>query len=733
MCFVDRFLLLQLPLVTLLSGLGAAEIQLAAPLTTVVRVEGPVPAGEKEVCAELTVPLDAPADLGVGAFIADAQGRWFQQQLPGHLTAGTHQIRIAFRATDLASGQTDAWSASQGETTRRAGLYFWSTSASRAVVLVDNLRAAALAAHGSNQPALAELEATANATTGERWELHCRPQPFPRNPYAPEEYALDLVVTTPSGVEQRIPGFAEQPMRSQDRGDSEAVIPVGRERFTVRFRPREPGVHHLRLEQRRGSGTTTSELPPLAVGGTRWDGYVRVDKGDPRFFSLDHQPFYPIGPNLRAVTDIRCTERLGTTPTPDRGTLAYRDVLARLAPTGATAAEIWMSSWNLALEWRGDWPEFRGLGRYSQERAWRFDRILDYALAAGIRFDVVINNHGQASEEVDREWQNSPYNTDNGGILASAGELFTDSRALARQDALRRYIAARYADHPAIMAWKLWSEQDLTVPGRRRDEQLLAAWHEQATARWKQLDTYGHPLTTHWSGSYHSVFPLVAALPGLDLLTIDAYHDTFSGGQGQLLAHLLQASTGRRGSLARFNKPVLVTEYGGQWSACPEPQLLAEHASSGFIAVVCGHAGAPMMWWFEWIDQGARFQPYHALSAFLAGEDLRSPQAQSLDFTASDNAAPSAALWCRAWAKPGRLLGYLMEETWQAVGSDTPERRATRLSVGDQIAAGTMAIAWWDADRGVELERRDLIHPGGALTIEVPPWRHHLAFKLWRR
>lgn len=716
-----------------LPGLGAAEVRLNTPLTTLIQVAGEVPAGAKEVTAEVTIPIDAPADLGVGAFVADAQGRWFQRLLPGHLTAGAHHFSIAFRASDLAIGQTDAWAASQGETTRRAGLFFWSCSASSAVVLVDNLKAVAVSTRDGDTPILAELEATSAATTGERWELHCQPQPFPRNPYDPAEYALDLVVTTPSGIEQRIPGFAEQPMRSHDRGDAEEVIPVGRERFTVRFRPREPGVHRLRLEQRRGSGVVTSELPSLTVSGAPWDGYVRVDRGDPRFLSVAGKPFYPIGPNLRAVTDIRCTERLGTKITPDRGSLAYRDFLARLAPTGATAAEIWMSSWNLALEWRGDWPEFRGLGRYSQERAWRFDQILDMAQAAGIRFDVVINNHGQASEEVDREWQNSPYNLDNGGIVASAGELFTDSRALARQDALRRYIAARYADHPSVMAWKLWSEQDLTVPGRRRDEQLLASWHEQATARWKQLDTYGHPLTTHWSGSYHSVFPQVAALPGLDMLTIDAYHDTASGGGGQLLAHLLQASTGRRGSLVRFNKPVLVTEFGGQWNACPEPQLIAEHASSGFIAVVCGHAGAPMMWWFEWIDQGARFQPYHALSAFLTGEDLRSPQAQSLDFNASDSEAPAAALWCRAWAKPGRMLGYLMEEAWQADGSDTPERRHTRLNVGDQIAAGTMTIAWWDAECGIELERRDLIHPGGALAIDVPPWHHHLAFKLWRR
>ena len=722
------------------SSLPAVEVMLTAPLSTLVPISEPLPPGGKMLTAICVVPADAPPDLGVGAYVTNAHGRWFQHLQPGVLKPGSQRVRIAFGDDDLATGTDAPWDAAQSATAVHGGLFFWSASGSRAVIAVTGLHATTLAPDDAGTQRLAEVRCDASSiATGQRWQVFCRPQAFPSNPYDPAEFTLDLVVTAADGATQRIPGFASLPMMGRDRGDHEEVTAIGRESFCARWRPRQPGVYQLRLEARWGTRPGIAcALPLVTVSGARWDGYVRVDANDPRFFAIDAKPFWPVGPNLRAVTDARCTDRLGTKPTPDRGTLAYADFFARLAPHGVNAAEIWLSSWNLALEWRGDWPEFAGLGRYSQERAWRFDRILDLAWENGIRLNVVVNNHGQASDQVDREWHNSPYARANGGFLDDALSFFTDERALARQDALRRYLAGRYADHPAIMGWKLWSEQDLTAAGRQRQTEVLAAWHVQAAARWKVLDTYGHPLTTHWSGNFRTATPAVASLPGIDFLTIDAYHDPFDGGKGQLLAHLLNDSTARRGGLStRYNKPVLVSEFGGNWDACPQPQMEAEHASGGFISLVSGAAGNPMLWWFEWIDQGERFGPYEAITRFMSGEDLRSeanqPPGQSLTLDARDQAAGDAVLWCHAWSRTGRLLGYVLNERWQQDGRQVPELSHTSIQVGDQINPGAMSLSWWNADTGREISHLDFSHAGGALTLTAPPWSRHLAFKLWRR
>jgi hypothetical protein len=117
--------------------------------------------------------------------------------------------------------------------------------------------------------------------------------------------------------------------------------------------------------------------------------------------------------------------------------------------------------------------------------------------------------------------------------------IFTSPLAFADQESLRRYLIGRYADHPAVLGWKLWSEINLTAAGemgRRRGQDAggiqvsdddrhhaLLNWHERAAARWHALDSYGHGVTTHWSGDYRQPEFDIVALPGLDYICIDAY------------------------------------------------------------------------------------------------------------------------------------------------------------------------------------------------------------------
>ncbi|MBA3685308.1 MAG: hypothetical protein H0W72_08710 [Planctomycetes bacterium] len=720
---------------TWLCAAPAQDLELRAPLTTLITASEPLSgAGDGEVRAEIVVPADAPSDLGVGAYLVDRHGAWFQRCLPGTLGVGTHQVAIRLGAADAvtAEGERAGWDAAQASAMHRGGLFFWSASSSRARLVVHGLtieRTPDSAAAGAR---LLDLRLPAAARTGQRWELGVLPQPFPASPDDPDAFALDLVVTRPDGTSDRLPGFHHQPMLVSDRGDRELIQPDEAARFCVRWRPCSPGLHQLRLEARwQGGAAVTAELPAVDVAGERWDEYVRVDARDPRFFAVGDPAaaafFWPVGPNLRSVWDLRSRDRLGTTITPDRGSLAYESYLRRIAAGGGTAVEIWMSSWNLALEWRAEWPGFHGVGRYNQANACRLDRILEVCGELGIRVNLVVLNHGQASDQTDREWQDSAYNTANGGRVAGAREFFSDPWALAKQDHLRRYLVARYADHPAILGWKLWSEVNLTAG--RRDE--VRRWHEQACARWRALDTYGHPVTTHWSGDYRNADAGVVALPGLGYACIDAYHPPASA-NGYLLADLLlegiQPEWPR--SLGRYGKPVLVTEYGGNWDAAPEPQIIAEHLQGPWACLVAGYAGAPMLWWFEWLDQRDRWGDYRAIGAFLRGEDLRDPRARSVQVPAEVNGA-AAALWSAAWSRPGRRLGYLLDRAWGGNGVDAAGWNNVTLVQGE-VAAGTVEVEWWDPQSGTVSSTSRVEHPGGMLRLTVPPFRHHLAWKLAR-
>ncbi len=739
-----RLLLVMLALGPWSSALQAEAIALASPLTTQVELPGGSPGGEQVVIAEVIVPSDAPSDLGVGAWTSDAQGRWYGRGCR-HLAPGISELALPLAEgadPPLSERHDGAWNPAEAAKSVRAGLFFFSAGRSRAVLQLRNWHLQPASSIGSGSPRLLDLQLPAStpegclaARTGERWSLSCLPEPFPQNPYDARQFSLALVLTDSQGHEQRYEGFLDQPMRSSDRGDEELVVPAGPARFEVRVRLGKSGRYQARLEASWAGGPVQAcRLPPVEVDGQPWDQYVRVDSSDHRFFEVGGRWFFPLGPNLRSVWDLRCHERLGTTLTPDRCLAAYHAYFERLATAHITAVEVWMSAWNLALEWRSTWPGFYGCGRYNEINSWRLDRLLDDAWAHGIRVNLVIDNHGQASDRTDHEWENNPYNRDCGGTLTRPSELFGDARALELQEQLRRYLVARYGDHPGLLAWKLWSEINLTAAARSNE--LLRDWHEQATARWHALDPYHHPCTTHWAGDYHAaVLALpVASLPGLDFLCVDAYHtssDARTPGEG-CLCDLLLATTGsgeRSYGLSRLGKPVLVTEYGGYWNACPPAQLAAEHASSAFAALVCGHAGAPMLWWFEWLDQGDRMQPYAAFQRFIAGEDLRDPVGGSLPLeTASDG----GALWARAWSHPGRMLGYCLDRAWQADGAEPARHDHATIATQMPLAAGTLQVAWWDPDRGEPIATQALAHPGGVLVLHPPPFRHHIAFKLTR-
>ncbi|NRA39566.1 MAG: cellulase family glycosylhydrolase, partial [Planctomycetes bacterium] len=453
--------------------------------------------------------------------------------------------------------------------------------------------------------------------------------------------------------------------------------------------------------------------------------------------SSESQPgtfFWPLGVNLRSVNDPRAQKNTDAIMTANRGSLAYKSYLERYGKAGANCAEIWMCSWNLALEWKKGWPGFKGLGHYNQDNAQRLDDILDYAYANDMRIILVLNNHGQASSKVDSEWSHNPYNARLGGPIRHADDLFDDPQSLQAQHELRRYIIARYADHPAIMAWKLWTEMDLTNEGlktlrhwQRKPSKKLKLWHQNACNDFHQLDIYQHPVVTHWSSNYLLVDRNIAALPQLDALCIDAYHDRIPG--HTLLAQFMANSTldPRRG-LAVFKKPVLVTEFGGTPMACAKPQLIAEHLSGPWAGLVSGHGGSPLLWWFEWIDQHDLWQPYRAISCFLQGEDLRG-KTRSVKLQTGNS---KQKLWSRAWATKGRILGYVLDYKWGYSGGNAANIAKAKIHIGAQVKAGKIILEWWDASLGTVIERHELEHPGGALEISIPPFRRHLAFKMLR-
>jgi hypothetical protein len=310
---------------------------------------------------------------------------------------------------------------------------------------------------------------------------------------------------------------------------------------------------------------------------------------------------------------------------------------------------------------------------------------------------------------------------------------------------------ARYGDHPAILGWKVWSEINLTAAGdsQRGSLRIVAKdlppllsdeerrnvnkrWHEAAAAHLHAIDIYGHGVTTHWSGDWRKPDRALCALPGIDYICIDAYHQSRGrrGGEGSVLAHLIYDGMQDPDSgLGKHGKPLWVTEYGGASQASADTQLKAEVLSAPWAALAGGNAGAPMTWWFEWIEEKALWQPFGAIGRFLKGEDLRGKGSRGVVL---EGASAAGVLWVRAWTRPGRMLGYVMDEEWGALGVAAPLHDHAQVMIGTQVAAGGCRVEWWDCDEGSLVGNEEFSHPGGALRLAAPPFKRHLAFKLMR-
>src|SRR4051812_18996738 len=91
---------------------AAVEIELRSPLTTMVKMPAHSSAQEKVVSATIVVPADAPPDLGVGVFLRDQHGRWYQRCYPNRLVSGTNKVQIRIDAAEapIAENHRADWS-----------------------------------------------------------------------------------------------------------------------------------------------------------------------------------------------------------------------------------------------------------------------------------------------------------------------------------------------------------------------------------------------------------------------------------------------------------------------------------------------------------------------------------------------------------------------------------------------------------------------------------------------
>ena len=422
------------------------------------------------------------------------------------------------------------------------------------------------------------------------------------NPFDPQQISVEAEFVSPSGKKFQVHGFFTQDFervtQGTGQGAREVLRKVGEPYFAVRFTPSESGVYRYRIVVTgQGTGDTgqvkrkvASQWMTLQVSKEAANrGFVRKGK----FWHLqfdDGTPFVPVGLNV-------CWSGNNLT--------AYERWFEAMKRNGANFARIWLVRWNMGLEWTpGDGSGmYLGLGKYALDNAWRIDELIRIAERNGIYLMLCLGYHGELADRPlyfgEQAWDKNPYNRKNGGPCDKPSDFWTNPEALRFYKQRLRYIIARYAHSPNVLAFEFWNE--VHAP---------AHWISEMAKFIRSIDIYGHLLTTTYGDD------AVWQLPEMDFTQTHWYGD---GSQRDCVTTIVNI---HRLHLQRYRKPFLLGEFGIDWRTSDltyDPKGNALHWHNGMWAsLMSGGVGTACVWyWDNYIDRLNLWHHFRPVADFV--------------------------------------------------------------------------------------------------------------------
>lgn len=695
-------------------------------------------AGFEAARLEMEVRLDADAPVKALLFFKDKDGTWFQTVREFELVPGCWQTlsaRLDRTGEEWRGvGHGALFDADAATNLFAAGISLYSEEMQQATLTLRNVRRT-----GKRQtPPLAVIDwqLPENGEKNRRIDSRFLLSRDYFNPFDPDEIEVNYELAGPDGSTQTCPAFFSRDYLRSSHFTRETLTPVGGGFWELRFLPATVGTYRLRLsiEDKTAGESLKTAWRTVEVAPSALPGRIRVSPTVPRFFEHDTgEFFFPIGLNIHTNTDLRSELWFRFGHLPDRGTRDYDDYFEACGKNGINTVEVWMAGWTMALEHNAPRAGQHGVGRYSMESAWKLDYLFESARRNGLYLNLVIDNHGRLSSTSDPEWGENPINATsefaraNGGFLKDPGDFFRSPEAKRNNSKRARYIAARWGAMANLFAFELWSEVDLVSEFHARyTDGSIQAWTRDAAAelqRWSQRQPL---VTTHVCGDFNKLlqFPGLFEPKEVTHVAGDAYRDA----QIHFVDHLRSYARAMK-----FNKPQLITEYGGPSQGSENRQLVADIHAGLWGASFSGLAGTPFLWWHDFVHINQLYGHYRGFARFFRGTDLRSAPpadpAPELIGNRQECEILAATQKENAW-------GWIFHRASLLTYPEHPEKEPLRekLSFRLKNAAlppGAYRLRWYDTLSGeVVKEERVTLRAGEAPAFPVPSFRVDTAFKL---
>ena len=689
----------------------------------------------------------APARSGSLIWLKDRDDYWHQFLLPVFLTPGaTNTLIVPFQSGAVGwqtPGHSLAWHHRILINPQSVGFRVFSDTAytGKCVLVSATLETRT----DCTPPIISKVRpVTTDAQALSLYELRFDLPDRYANPFDPAQIDAGARITTPDGSTNSVFAFYYQPHYRLEDELGKPVEPDGPPEWRVRYCPRTPGDYTVSLYARDAMGATLATnvlrftASPAASDAMR---FVRVSSKDSRYFEFDDGSlFYPIGHNVRSATDSRMDDKFPWVFRREEGSTAYRRYFTRMQDAGENLAEVWMSAWSLGLEWTEGISGYHGANDFHMGNAWELDRVMDLARQHHLYLNLVLNYHGRISTWLDAEWHLHPYNKATpGGWLTSPLEFFSDPRAIDMQKRFCRYTQARWGWAPMIFGYELCSEINLTGPP------YAAAEHEYrqrthflpAVVEWcrilgdylKSSDPYRHLVSTHISNDYTLLNPALCKLPEMDFNPLDAYNN----GDPEHPERVINLAVGTADAGLAYNKPILITEFGGSAMAANLENLKIEQHAALWAGACLPLAGIPMFWWWQVVDENDLYGRYTAVKHFMENVDPRDTSSKRMPVTLSVPEGGDKTLLQTfdgiCTASPEKARGYLYPKRFPRAGETAPETGALTATI-DGFTPGLFRVEFFETESGKSVRRFDVRTQENRLAIPVPHFRSDCAFKV---
>jgi len=437
------------------------------------------------------------------------------------------------------------------------------------------------------------------------------------NPFDPCEVDVMVTFHQPNGTDVNIPGFYYKAYTAS--GSNPETYPdsgAGAISWKARFSPSILGSYTCDIKVKDVDGTATAiNAGSFTCQESGKKGFIKVDPNQHDFLKYDN-----------GDTRINIGQNIGWNngSLPGGGIYGWDYFLKKLHNAGANWVRLWSCHYGadmgVALEWRpGLWGTtyFQGAGKPSLQTSLRMDRYVEIAEQNNIAIQFALQHHGQFSTTTDADWNDNPYNVVAGGFLPDPCKYFTDANAIKLTKNKYRYIVSRWGYSPSIYAWELFNEVQWTNAWNY-DQSTVVSWHNTMASYIRSIDAFKHPVTT---SSHGPGFENLWNLPDINLVENHYYgNDTIRTFEQTAL------------SLADFNKPVLMAEFGlggnPETSTSTQPEPYATQLKeglemhNGIWAAFFAKSSAHLWWWDYYIDPCNLYSVYTPLSIYDANENL---------------------------------------------------------------------------------------------------------------